>query len=72
MLRTNVNSQGRVHQDHLPAPTMWMTMRIINTLVLNLKSMVHMVPNATMANNKAIMNILNNLKNNHNMVQPIW
>jgi hypothetical protein len=47
-------------------------MRVINTLVLNLKSMVHMVPNATMANNKAIMNILNKLKNNHNMVQPIW
>jgi hypothetical protein len=47
-------------------------MRVINNLVLNLKSMVHMVPNATMANNKTIMNILNKLKSNHTMVHHIW
>jgi hypothetical protein len=63
-LRTNVNAQGHVHQDHLPTPTMWMTMRAINNLILNLKSMVHIVPNAMMANNKDIMNILNKLKSN--------
>jgi signal recognition particle receptor subunit beta len=51
---------------------MWMTMRIINTLVLNLTSMVLMVDNATMANNEAIMNIFNKLKSNHNMVHHIW
>jgi hypothetical protein len=71
-LRANINAQGRVHQDHLPAPTMWMTMHVINNLVLNLKSMVHMVPNAMIVNNKAIMNILNKLKSNHTMVHHIW
>jgi hypothetical protein len=54
-------------------------MRAINNHVLNLKSLVHIVTNTKMANNKDIMNILNkfknnrdkrhiNLKANHNMV----
>jgi hypothetical protein len=54
---------------------MWMTMRAINNHVLNLKIMVHIVPNAKMANNKDIMNILNKLKSNHakrNMVHHLW
>jgi hypothetical protein len=51
---------------------MWMTMHIINTLVLNLIRMVLMVHNAMMANNEAIMNIFNKLKSNHNMMHHIW
>jgi hypothetical protein len=47
---------------------MWMTMRIPTNLVLNLTSMVLMVHTATMANNKAIMNIFIKLTSNHNMM----
>jgi hypothetical protein len=79
----NVIAQGHIHQDRLPAPTMWMTMRAINNHVLNLKSMVHIIPNAMMATNKDITNILNklksnrtkrhiNLKANHTMVHHLW
>jgi hypothetical protein len=59
--RANVTAQGRARQDFLHAPTLWMTMRVPNNLVLNLTSMVLMVHIATMANNNAIMN-------NHNMM----
>jgi hypothetical protein len=65
-LRANVTTQGRAHQDLLPAPTMWMTMRVPNNLILNLTSMVLMVHTATMANNKAIMNSFIKLTSNHN------
>jgi hypothetical protein len=47
---------------------MWMTMRILNNLVLHLTSMVLMVHNATMANNKAIVNIFIKLTSNRNMM----
>jgi hypothetical protein len=32
--RANINVQGHVHQDHLPAPTMWVTMSAIDNLTL--------------------------------------
>jgi hypothetical protein len=48
---------------------MWMTMRVPNNLGLNLTSMVLMVHNAMMANNKAIMNIFIKL---HNMMHHVW
>jgi hypothetical protein len=51
---------------------MWMTMRVPNNLGLNLTSMVLMVLNATMANNKAILNIFIKLKSNHNMMHHVW
>jgi hypothetical protein len=73
ILRANVNAQGRARQDLLPAPTMWMTMRVPKNLVLNLTSMVLMVHNATMMNNKAIMNIFIKLtSNNNNMMHHVW
>jgi hypothetical protein len=71
-LRANVNAQGSAHQDLLPAPTLWMTMRVPNNLVLNLTSMVLMVHNATMVNNNAIMNIFIKLKSKHNMMHHVW
>jgi hypothetical protein len=49
-----------------------MTMRVPNNLVLNLTSMVLMVHIATMANNKAIMNIFIKLMSNHNMMLHVW
>jgi hypothetical protein len=67
----NVTAQGRARQDLLPAPTMWMTMRIPNNLVLKLTSMVLMVHIATMANNKAIMNIFIKITINHNMISKL-
>jgi hypothetical protein len=39
----NINAQGHVHQDHLPAPTMWVTMSAIDNLTL--KSMVQTIDN---------------------------
>jgi hypothetical protein len=51
---------------------MWMTMRVPNNLGLNLTSMVLMVHNATMANNKAIMNIFIKLTSRHNMMYHVW
>jgi hypothetical protein len=47
---------------------MWMTMRVPNSLVLNLTSMVLMVHTAMMAKNKAIMNIFIKLTSNYNMM----
>jgi hypothetical protein len=71
----NIITQSHVHQDRLHAPTLWMTMRAINNHVLNLKIMVHIVPNAKMVNNKDIMNILSKLKSNRakrKMVHHLW
>jgi hypothetical protein len=51
---------------------MWMTMRVSNNLVPYLTSMVLMGHNATMANNKAIMNIFIKFTSNHNMMLPVW
>jgi hypothetical protein len=51
---------------------MWMTMHVPNNLGLNLTSMVLMVLNATMVNNKAILNIFIKLKSNHNMMHHVW
>jgi hypothetical protein len=41
--RTNINAQGQVHQDHLPAPAVWVTMSAIDNLTL--KSMVQTINN---------------------------
>jgi hypothetical protein len=45
--RANINAQGHVHQDHLPAPTMWVTMSAIDNLTL--KSMVQTINNILIA-----------------------
>jgi hypothetical protein len=62
-------SRSHSSRSLLPAPPMWMTMRVPNNLGLNLTSMVLMVHNATTVTNKAIMNIFIKL---HNMMHHVW
>jgi hypothetical protein len=51
---------------------MWMTMRVSNNLVPHLTSMVLMGHNATMVNNKTIMNIFIKFTSNYNMMLLVW